>query len=178
MPPAPLSSRRGDGDRTGMATAIDEILTTMNPATGEPVGRVTTTPPDEVARVVALAREAQSRWAEKSLADRLTLLDRWRAVLNRDADSFADLIRREVGKPTIEATAAEVVPTLDALRWTSRNARSALAEQRLRPSWQRLLLMPTGRLRWLPVGVVGMIGTWNYPLFLSAPPIAQALAAG
>jgi acyl-CoA reductase-like NAD-dependent aldehyde dehydrogenase len=38
--------------------------------------------------------------------------------------------------------------------------------------------MPSGRLDWSPVGVVGMIGTWNYPLFLSAPPIAQALAAG
>ena len=40
------------------------------------------------------------------------------------------------------------------------------------------MLMPAGRLRWIPVGVVGMIGTWNYPLFLNAPPIAQALAAG
>lgn len=161
-----------------MTTVLDEGLTTMNPATGEAVGRALATPPDEVARVVVQAREAQSRWAETPLADRLALLDRWRAVLNRDAGALADLIRREVGKPTIEAMAAEVVPTLDALRWTSRNARSALAEERLGPSWQRMLLMPTGRLRWLPVGIVGMIGTWNYPLFLSAPPIAQALAAG
>ena len=38
--------------------------------------------------------------------------------------------------------------------------------------------MPGGRCRWAPLGVVGMIGTWNYPLFLNAPPIAQALAAG
>ncbi|WP_165072366.1 aldehyde dehydrogenase family protein [Paludisphaera rhizosphaerae] len=161
-----------------MATATQEVLTTRNPATGEPVGRVVATAPDEVARVVALAREAQSKWVARPLSERLAFLDRWRAVLNRDAETLADLIRSEVGKPTIEAMAAEVVPTLDALRWTSRNARSALADERLGPSWQRMLLMPTGRLRWAPVGLVGMIGTWNYPLFLSVPAIAQALAAG
>ena len=38
--------------------------------------------------------------------------------------------------------------------------------------------MPAGRLEWHPLGVVGIIGTWNYPLFLNAPPIIQALAAG
>ena len=44
--------------------------------------------------------------------------------------------------------------------------------------WQRFLLMPAGRLEWHPVGVVGIIGTWNYPLFLNAPPLIHALAAG
>jgi acyl-CoA reductase-like NAD-dependent aldehyde dehydrogenase len=38
--------------------------------------------------------------------------------------------------------------------------------------------MPAGVCRWVPFGVIGMLGTWNYPLFLNAPPIAQALAAG
>jgi acyl-CoA reductase-like NAD-dependent aldehyde dehydrogenase len=38
--------------------------------------------------------------------------------------------------------------------------------------------MPTGRLRWTPYGVVGIIGTWNYPLLLNAGPIAQVLAGG
>ena len=49
---------------------------------------------------------------------------------------------------------------------------------RIGPSWQRWMTMPVARLRWVPLGVIGMLGTWNYPLFLNAPPIAQALAAG
>src|SRR5262249_51660427 len=59
-----------------------------------------------------------------------------------------------------------------------RNAGRALGDQRLGPGWQRWLFLPGGVLRWVPYGVVGMLGTWNYPLFLNAPPIVQALAAG
>ena len=72
----------------------------------------------------------------------------------------------------------DVLSTLDAIRWTVRHAGSALADRWIGPSWQRCLLMSGGRCRWVPFGVVGMLGTWNYPLFLNAPPIAQALAAG
>ncbi|MBV8317989.1 MAG: aldehyde dehydrogenase family protein, partial [Planctomycetaceae bacterium] len=54
----------------------------------------------------------------------------------------------------------------------------ALGEEVIGAGWQRFLLIPSARLRYRPVGVVGMIGTWNYPVFLNAPAIAQALAAG
>jgi acyl-CoA reductase-like NAD-dependent aldehyde dehydrogenase len=72
----------------------------------------------------------------------------------------------------------DVVTTLDALRWTIKNGGKTLRAQRLGPGWQRWLFLPGGVLQWVPFGVVGMLGTWNYPLFLNAPPIAQALAAG
>ena len=64
------------------------------------------------------------------------------------------------------------------IRWTVHHAGRALADTRIGPAWQRWLLMPAGVCRWVPYGVIGMLGTWNYPLFLNAPPIAQALAAG
>ncbi len=54
----------------------------------------------------------------------------------------------------------------------------ALADERLGAGWQSILLIPGARVRHRPLGVVGMIGTWNYPLFLIAPVIAQAVAAG
>ncbi len=72
----------------------------------------------------------------------------------------------------------DVLSTLDAIRWTVQHAGTALADTRIGPAWQRWLLMPAGVCRWVPYGVIGMLGTWNYPLFLNAPPIAQALAAG
>ncbi|MBY0396052.1 MAG: aldehyde dehydrogenase family protein, partial [Thermoleophilia bacterium] len=72
----------------------------------------------------------------------------------------------------------DVVATLDALRWTTRHGGKVLRDESIGPGHQRLLGISTGRLRHRPIGVVGMIGTWNYPLFLNAPTIGQALAAG
>ncbi|WP_337173892.1 aldehyde dehydrogenase family protein [Paludisphaera sp.] len=161
-----------------MATAVDPDLVTRNPATGAEVGRVAPTPPGDVAALVDGARRAQEAWAELPWRERRRPIERWRRILARDADAWADLIRDEIGKPTPEAMAGDVVPTLDALRWTVKRAGSVLADERIGPSWQRMLMMPVGRLRQRPVGVVGMIGTWNYPLFLNAGPIAHALAAG
>lgn len=160
-----------------MAIADHGILSACNPATGEPIGRVPVTPSEEVAGIVARAREAQRAWEARPWRERRAALARWRGVLARDADEWAEALRAEVGKPRGEAL-AEVIATLDQLRWTIRHAGRVLADERLPRGWQRWMLIPPARLRWRPVGVVGVLGTWNYPLFLTAPVIAQALAAG
>jgi acyl-CoA reductase-like NAD-dependent aldehyde dehydrogenase len=162
----------------GVSTAHDDVLVARNPATGEPIGEVRATPAGEIAELVARARTAQAGWFALGWPGRRRVLDRWRRILSRDAEAWASTISAEVGKPRIEAMGGEVLPTLDAIRWTVRNAGATLADRRIGPGWQRMLLMPAGVCRWVPFGVVGIIGTWNYPLFLNAPPIAQALAAG
>ncbi len=161
-----------------MSLVLEDVLITSNPATGAESGRVQTTPPVRVAELVARARTAQQDWGQRPWKERREVLIRWWRTLSRDVDSWTELIRDEIGKPSVEALAGDVLPTLDALRWTIRHGERALKDVRIGPGWQRWLLMPAARMRWCPVGVVGMIGTWNYPLFLNAPPIAQALAAG
>lgn len=160
-----------------MAIAETEVLIARNPATGAELGRVPATPAEQVAESVARARQAQKSWGETSWPERRDLLERWSRVLARQADTWTRLITAEVGKPAGEAS-AEVIATLDALRWTVQYGRRALASHRISPRWQRWLLLPPARLKWQPIGVIGMLGTWNYPLFLNAPTIAQALAAG
>ena len=155
-----------------------DVLTARNPATGAELGRVPVTPLGEVAEVVERARKAQAAWGRSTWAERKDLLTRWWKALSRDAEGWSVAIRDEVGKPRTEALGGDVVSTLDALRWTVRHGRGALRETRFGAGHQRFLQMPTGRMSRRPVGVVGMIGTWNYPLFLNAPPIAQALATG
>jgi acyl-CoA reductase-like NAD-dependent aldehyde dehydrogenase len=154
-----------------------DVLTARNPSTGEPIARVAMMPPEGVAAIVARSRSAQAAWSQTSWRERSAALDRWRHAIARDADGWARAIRDQVGKPMGEAL-GEVIASLDAIRWTARHGRKALADERLGPGLQRLLLVPTARLRWRPLGVVGMIGTWNYPLLLNAPPIAQAVFAG
>lgn len=161
-----------------MATATRDVLIARNPATGAKIGEVSLSPPDAVAQFVNRAREAQSRWDLAGWKVRRAVLRRWWQILARDADAWADLIRSEVGKPFSEALAGDVVATLDGIRWTIRHAGRVLAGTRYGPGSQRFLLVPTGHMVQRPFGVVGIIGTWNYPLFLNALPIAQALAAG
>ncbi len=160
-----------------MSIATQEPLLALNPATGAELGRVETTDPADVAAAVARAKHAQAAWGEQPLRTRLAGVERWRAILARDADAWADRLRAEIGKPVSEAM-TEVVTTLDALRWTVRHAGRALAEERLAHGTSRFLMVPPARLRWRPFGVIGLIGTWNYPLFLTAPALADALAAG
>ncbi len=161
-----------------MSIATSDVLISRNPATGAELGRVAATPPEAVAGMAARARPAQARWATTSWPERRALLERWWRILARDAEGWADLIRAEIGKPSCEAMAGDVLASLDAIRWTVKYGGKALADQRLGPGWQRWLLLPSGSLRWQPYGVIGMIGTWNFPMLLNAPPIAQALAAG
>jgi acyl-CoA reductase-like NAD-dependent aldehyde dehydrogenase len=161
-----------------MAIADLDVLTATNPATGAVLGRVPVTPPVEVSAVVARAREAQADWGRTRWAERRAYLSRWWRILSRDAEAWTIAIRDEIGKPCTEALAGDVIATLDGLRWTVRHGGRALTATRLGPGHQRILQMPAGRLSYRPVGVVGILGTWNYPLFLNAPPIAQALAAG
>jgi acyl-CoA reductase-like NAD-dependent aldehyde dehydrogenase len=153
------------------------MLTVRNPSTGRELGQYPSTPLGDVAELVNRASIAQRQWAASSWKIRRVALRRWWAILARDADNWAVAIREEVGKPTGEGM-AEVVSSLDALRWTVKNAGQALADERLGRGWQRALLIPSARLRWAPLGVIGIIGTWNYPLLLNAPVIAQGLAAG
>ncbi|MBV8312623.1 MAG: aldehyde dehydrogenase family protein, partial [Planctomycetaceae bacterium] len=161
-----------------MSLVLDDVLISSNPATGAEVDRIKITPAGRVAELVARARAAQQDWGQRPWKQRREVLSRWWQILGRDAGDWTALIRDEIGKPGVEALAGDVVPTLDALRWTIKHGERTLRDVRVGAEWQRWLLMPGARLRWCPVGVVGMIGTWNYPLFLNAPPIAQALAAG
>jgi acyl-CoA reductase-like NAD-dependent aldehyde dehydrogenase len=155
----------------------DELIA-CNPATGAELGRVVATPTSDVAHMVARARQAQRHWGALPWRDRRAFLERLWRILARDTEAWVEAIRDEIGKPRVEAL-TEVMTTHDSLRWTVRATGKVLADRRMPPGWwQRFLMLPAQRLRWRPYGVVGMVGTWNFPLLLNALPIAQALAAG
>ena len=155
-----------------------DLLIARNPATGAEIGRVPATQPGEVAAIVDRARKAQESWSNVGWKGRQARLRHWWRSLAGEADAWADLIRSEIGKPRVEAMAGDVIASLDGIRWTVRHGHRALAGGSMSPGHQRLLQIPTARVGYRPFGVVGVIGTWNYPLFLNAPVIAQALAAG
>src|SRR5262245_10387488 len=145
-----------------MELSIANELVSTNPATGEPLGRVTATQSGEVASLVTAARASQRAWGERSWPERRTFLRNLYSLIATEQLDWSRLIRDEIGKPTVEAL-AEVVTTLDCIRWTIDNAPKALKPTRIGAGLQRLLLMTPATVNWMPVGVVGIIGTWNYP---------------
>ncbi len=160
-----------------MATVARDFLTARNPATGAEIARIATTNPDDVTLLVATARSVQESWGKTPIRDRIEVVRRFWSILSRDSDLIARAIRDEIGKPLPEAQ-FEIIAALDALRWTVKNAKRVLADRRVGPGWQRAALMRSAIVRWKPLGVVGVIGTWNYPVLLDAPAIAQAIVAG
>lgn len=154
-----------------------DALIVRNPATGKELARVSKTPVDDVSGLVAQAQASQHLWRLLPIRDRIAVVKRFWLALARNADTIANAVRDEIGKPLPEAQ-FEVVAALDSLRWTVKNAKGVLADRRIGPGWQRFALMGPSRLRWKPLGVVGIVGTWNYPVLLDAPAIAQAIIAG
>jgi acyl-CoA reductase-like NAD-dependent aldehyde dehydrogenase len=152
-------------------------LVSVDPATLEPLGQVAVTPPEELAEVVAEARLAQETFARRPLEERSRLLERVVHVLVEAADEIARAISNESGKPLAEAYAHELVVSADACRWHAANLGRVLREERL-GFHQLVLRQKRGAIRYEPLGVVGIVTPWNFPLAIPVRQAAAAVAAG
>jgi succinate-semialdehyde dehydrogenase/glutarate-semialdehyde dehydrogenase len=149
----------------------------VNPATGEAFAQASLLDAAQAAEALAAAQSAFPAWRRTSFAERRRLVDRWRQAVVDDADAIARLIEQEQGKPAAEALSLEVLPSLDALVYLSRNAEELLRDEPVEPE-QLLLAHKRGRLVYEPVGVVLAIKPWNYPWGQSLPVLASAVMAG
>ncbi|MFE2849544.1 aldehyde dehydrogenase family protein [Streptomyces lavendulae] len=131
--------------------------------------------PSAVGDVVAGARAAQPWWEGLGFAGRKKALDAWRVLILRRADELVDVIRAETGK-TADDARLEVVLVADHLRWAAAHAGSVLRRRRV-PSGL-LMFNQSATVEYRPLGVVGVIGPWNYPAFIPIGPVGAALAAG
>ena len=147
----------------------------VRPGTGEVIAGFEVHTAEDVAAAVERARTAATWWAELGAAGRRTRLDAWRAELVRRTDELAGLISAENGKPHDDAV-VEVVLTIAHLAWAARNAGKVLRRRRVNPGL--LAINHSATVEYLPFGVVGVIGPWNYPLHTPMGSISYALAAG
>lgn len=128
------------------------------------------------ARVRATVAAAPADWwAGIGFAGRRHLLDRWRADLAAHLDELAELVHAETGKPRGDAV-LEIGLALEHLAWATRHARRVLGRRRVRSTLVAAHLGAS--VEYLPFGVVGVIGPWNYPVFTPMGSIGYALASG
>jgi acyl-CoA reductase-like NAD-dependent aldehyde dehydrogenase len=127
----------------------------------------------------ARARAAQQEWVKEPLSERLDCIRKLRKLLIERAEKLALTVTAELDRPAAEVLATDILPLADGLRFLERHATKTLAPRKIkrkeRPVW---LIGSKDVVYRRPRGVVGIIGTWNYPLFLNCGQIAQALVAG
>ena len=142
-------------------------------------GRVLATFPvmdaEAVREMVDRARIAAHWWEGLSFVERRRRLLRFKALIARRSSELADLVHAENGKPTDDAM-LELILSVEHTDWAAHNAEKVLGRRRVRPGL--LTLNQDARVQYQPLGVVGIIGPWNYPVFTPIGSLAYALAAG
>jgi acyl-CoA reductase-like NAD-dependent aldehyde dehydrogenase len=153
-----------------------ELTEVKNPATGETVGSVPRLSPEEVTDLVARARAAQPAWDGLGFGERRRIFLRAKQWLLDNRDRMAETIISETGK-TYEDAGLEISVAIEAFGFWANRAKDYLKDERVRTRSPMLL----GRkivVRYEPLGVVGVIGPWNYPLVNAFCDAVPALMAG
>src|SRR5713101_1075748 len=149
-----------------------ETMEVLNPATGDTIAEVPRASAADVDRAVQAAKRALPEWLETTPGERAEMLLKLADVIDEHADELAEIESRNVGKPL--AYAKDELPVCsDNVRFFAGAAR--LLEGRSTGEYMRGY---TSMIRREPLGIVGGIAPWNYPLMMAVWKIAPALAAG
>lgn len=154
-----------------------EEVVSFNPATGEEVGRVRQASERDVREAVKNAREAQVDWAKLPFRHRAKYVMKAREVLLAQMDEIARLISDEMGKPVAEALSTDIAPALDLMQYFARNTGRLLRPESLNIGiygW----MGRSSKIIYQPMGVVGIISPWNFPLSIPLGEVTMALMAG
>ena len=144
----------------------------LNPATGETIAEVPACTGADVDRAVEAAKQALPEWLDSTPGERAELLLKLADILDANAEELAAIESRNVGKPL--GYARDEMPICsDNLRFFAGAAR--ILEGRSTGEYMRGY---TSMLRREPLGIVGGIAPWNYPLMMAVWKLAPALAAG
>src|SRR5438105_6949922 len=149
-----------------------ETMEVLNPATGETIAEVPRASAEDVDRAVQAAKKALPEWLDTTPGERAEMLLKLASTLDDHADELAELESRNVGKPLSYAK-DELPVCSDNIRFFAGAARTL--EGRAAGEYMRGY---TSMIRREPIGVVGGIAPWNYPLMMAVWKLAPALAAG
>lgn len=162
---------------TAQPPITDRRIEDINPATGESFFDIAETDLSQMAQLVANARSAQQIWAALSFAERAARIKKMRDHLVANADVAAKVVSQSNGKTLVDALATEVMPCALACDWYSNNAAKVL-KPKMRGGGSLLFLNKRSQILHVPIGVVGIISPWNYPLSIPFGEIIMGLMAG
>jgi aldehyde dehydrogenase (NAD+) len=149
-----------------------ETFESRSPATGEVIGAFPKSGPDDVDRAVQAAQAAYEEWRLVPAPKRGEILMRFAQVLEREKDDLTDLMTREMGKVKAEA-GGDVQEAIDMTYYMAGEGRRMWGQTT--PSELRDKFNMSVRV---PVGVVGAITPWNFPIAIPSWKLAPALVCG
>lgn len=158
---------------SNFVTGSDAPEAVVNPKTEDTVVSLPDASPQQVDDAVNAAEAAFRTWSRTTPAERSTLLLKLADAIDREAGEFATLEALNCGKPRIRVLQDEMPAVSDCFRFFAgavRNMHGAVAGE--------YLAGHTSMIRRDPIGVVGSIAPWNYPLMMAAWKLAPALAGG
>lgn len=158
-------------------TAADtqETFDSLSPVTGDVVGTWPVHSAEDVQWAVERAREGAAWWSALTFDERGQRLNAWTGVMTRRIAQLADVVHRETGKPHSDAT-LEAALALDHVAWARKHAGKVLGRHKV--SSGMVMANQAATVEYRPLGVIGVIGPWNYPVLTPMGSIAYALAAG
>jgi gamma-glutamyl-gamma-aminobutyraldehyde dehydrogenase len=154
--------------------ASGETFTSENPANGEVIAEVASGGPEDIDRAVAAARRSfdDGRWSRLAPADRKTVLLRFADLIEANTDELATLDALEGGKPITDTREVDLPDTVKTFRWYAEAIDKVF--DAVAPTGPEAL----GLIVREPVGVVGAVVPWNFPILMAAWKMAPALACG
>jgi betaine-aldehyde dehydrogenase len=150
-----------------------ELGQVVDPATGDVIAEMVMASAADVDRAVAAAKAAFPSWAALAPAERSAALIRLAAVLERRAEEYARVESQQCGKPIRLTTGFDVPGSIDNVSFFAGAARNL--EGKASAEWDGT---HTSSIRREPIGVVGSIAPWNYPMQMAMWKILPAIAAG
>lgn len=152
-----------------------DVFDSFDPATGAVLSSWPVHLAEQVDHAVAAAKQAARWWGGLGFAGRKPHLTAWKAEIARGLPELARLVHQENGKPYPDAV-LEITLAVDHIAWAAKNAKRVLGTRRVRSGL--LAANQASTLEYQPLGVVGVIGPWNYPVFTPMGSLSYALAAG
>src|SRR5271170_722341 len=160
------------------ATAIPvDTIPSIDPATGKILAQLEKTLPGALPEILWRARAAQSWWRALPIEKRCAQLRVLRDCMMASRDALADAVVAESGKPRVEALFADLFVALDTAQYFSKSGAKLLRSERV-PHHSIAGKAKSGRLIYEPLGVIGIISSWNYPLAIPMSQIIPAVTAG
>jgi len=150
------------------------MITIVNPATGKKIYDLPQLSVGQVAKAVADARISQPAWASVTVSERSKIMFRLHDLMLENQERLMDLLQLETGKSRAHAF-EELAGSLGSARYFAKVAKRVLQRHRTRAG---VPILTQSFVSYSPVGVVGVITPWNYPLALQMLDVLPALVAG